>query len=124
MTNSIRLSEKHGLNPTIPVCFFCGKPRNEIALMGKLPNDAEAPKNLIIDYEPCDECKEIMSQGVTCIEVTHEAIDERPPIQEDLYPTGRWCIITNEAGKRIFDTENDIILISENIMNNIIQKAN
>lgn len=33
--SSIKVSPKYGVNPTIPVCFFCGKPKNEIALMGE-----------------------------------------------------------------------------------------
>ena len=33
MSNAgIKLSPKHGLNPTIPVCFWCGEERNEVAL--------------------------------------------------------------------------------------------
>ena len=40
-TNSIKISQKHGVNPTIPICFWCGKEKNEIALLGKLPGDAE-----------------------------------------------------------------------------------
>lgn len=49
---TIKFSPKHGLNPTIPVCFFCGQQKNEIAFMGRLAGDAEAPRNLILDYEP------------------------------------------------------------------------
>lgn len=43
--SSIKISPKHGVNPTIPVCFFCGKPKNEIALMGRMggKEDIEAP---------------------------------------------------------------------------------
>ena len=50
MSNNIKLSEKYGMNPTIPVCFFCQEEKNEIALLGKLKGDAEAPKIAIIDY--------------------------------------------------------------------------
>lgn len=34
--SSIKLSSKHGVNPTIPVCFFCGEEKNEIALLGRI----------------------------------------------------------------------------------------
>ena len=34
--DSILLSPKHGVNPTIPVCFWCGREKNEVALMGYL----------------------------------------------------------------------------------------
>ena len=41
MSKSIRLSDKHGVNPAIPKCFICGESKNEILLFGKLKgNDA------------------------------------------------------------------------------------
>ena len=58
MSKDIKISPKYGVNPTIPVCFFCGEPKNEIALMGKMKGDIEAPKNMVLDYEPCEHCKE------------------------------------------------------------------
>ena len=33
---SIKLSPKHGLNPTIATCFYCGKDKNELILAGKI----------------------------------------------------------------------------------------
>lgn len=69
MSNSIKLSEKYGVNPTIPVCFFCRIPKNEIALLGHIGDkrkgeDFEAPHYVVLDYEPCDCCKDKFSQGV------------------------------------------------------------
>lgn len=57
MNNSIPISPRYGLNPTIPLCIYCGKEKDELALLGKLPNDEKAPKTAIIDYEPCKNCK-------------------------------------------------------------------
>ena len=59
----ILLSPKHGLNPTIPICFWCGEEKNEIALMGRIGDarkgeDFEAPMHAVLDYEPCDKCRE------------------------------------------------------------------
>lgn len=104
----IRLSKKYGVNPTIPVCFWCGKEKNEIALMGHIGDgrkgeDIEAPKNMILDYEPCEVCRKNMGLGVTVMEVSYVPIREGfPPIQNNLYPTGRWCVIREEAADRIF----------------------
>lgn len=65
---SIKLSPKHGLNPTIATCFFCGKDKNELILAGKINrNDDEMPMHTIINYEPCDECKAKMNKGITLI---------------------------------------------------------
>lgn len=107
MSNSIKLSPKHGVNPTIPVCFFCGEEKNEIALLGHIGDgrkheDFEAPMHMVLDYEPCDKCKEQWSKGVAIIEVTQTPFsDGRPPIQKDLYPTGRHVVIKPEAWSKV-----------------------
>ena len=109
MSKSIRISPKYGVNPTIPVCFFCGEAKNEIALMGKVGGkgeDIEMPMHCVLDYEPCDKCKEEMAQGITLIGVAEQPTSEnQTPIDANrrLYPTGKWCVITEECTKRIFD---------------------
>ena len=105
--NSIRLSEKHGVNPSLLQCFFCGESKG-IALMGKLPNDEQAPHQCVMDYEPCDKCIENMNLGVTLIEVTNtQPTDGRPPLKAkdnvEVYPLGRWCVLTTEAVERLFN---------------------
>lgn len=119
---SITLSEKHGVNPTMTICFFCGEEKGEIALLGKLPEDAEAPKYAVIDYEPCDKCKEQMDKGVIILEVTTDSFeDNRPPIQDNLYPTGNWAVITEEAAKKMFNTDKKALLVDKELMNTILQ---
>lgn len=115
MANSIPLSKKHGLNPTIPVCAWCGKDKNEIALLGHIGDrrkgeDLEAPMHCVMDYEPCDHCKEQWGQGVTIIEVTTKRVTPfRPPIQKDqgndLTPTMRMVCIRAELASEIFGGE-------------------
>ena len=101
---SIRLSKKHGLNPTIPICFFCKEHKNEIALMGALKGDIEAPKNLLLDYEPCDKCKEKFKEGVLIIEATqYPNVENQPPIQKDAYPTGRYILVKPKALKEPYN---------------------
>lgn len=69
MGKDIRLSKKHGLNPTIPLCPYCGKPKNQIAMLGeegdKLAKalgraDGEMPMHCHLpgDVDPCEECLE------------------------------------------------------------------
>lgn len=104
---NIRISEKHGVNPTIPICFWCGKQKNEIALLGKLKGDVEAPHNCVLDYEPCEECKKKWALGVALLGTRKKPLnDTLPPIKnsssEILYPTGQWIVITKEAAKRYF----------------------
>ena len=53
MSKGIRVSEKHGVNPSITICPICGKDTG-IALLGKLKGDEEAPRKIIGDL--CDDC--------------------------------------------------------------------
>jgi hypothetical protein len=53
MSKGIRISEKHGVNPSITICPICGK-ETGIALLGKLKGDKEAPMRMLSD--PCDDC--------------------------------------------------------------------
>ncbi len=112
MNNSIKLSPQYGLNPTIPVCFWCGKEKSEIALMGHIGDrrkhkDIEAPKYMVLDYEPCAECKKNMELGFTIAEATSKPNSVTSmPIQKGVYPTGRYVVIKNEAAMMIFGAEN------------------
>lgn len=103
MSNGIKLSPKHGLNPCIPVCFFCGEDKNEVALLGQIGDrrrgeDYEAPRRAILDYTPCEECQKKFSQGVLLIEVTNSPnTTGQPAITEGAYPTGRHAVVKPEA---------------------------
>lgn len=98
MSKGITLSPKHGVNPCMPVCFFCGKERNEIVLFGKIGReDKEAPMKAIVDFEPCDECKKKFAEGVLLIEVTTSPEAVNMPIAKDAYPTGRYVVVKPEA---------------------------
>ena len=111
MGNAIKVSPKYGLNPTIPVCFWCGKERGEIALMGRMGNarkheDLEAPRYAIIDFEPCDECKKKMATGFTLMEVTTTPNEYcTAAIRSGAYPTGRYVVANPDAVKRWFGDE-------------------
>ncbi len=108
MSREIKLSPKYGLNPTMPVCFWCGRERGEIALMGRIGDrrkheDIEAPRRMVIDYEPCDECKNNMSQGFTVMEATSAPNSATSTeIQSGVFPTGRFVVVKREAVTRIF----------------------
>lgn len=110
MSKSIRVSKKHGLNPCIPICPFCGQEKNELALLGYIKGDKEAPKSAIINLEPCDTCKENWKKGVPLIRVSHACPAEgMPPISKPdgkpVYLTGNYVVITKDAAKRLFDID-------------------
>lgn len=124
MSDSIKLSPEHGLNPTIPICFWCGKEKNEIALMGKInKNDDAAPRRIIMDYEPCEHCKDIFSKGIHVIGVTEEPMVQGmfPIVIKDentkLYPTGAMFVGTTDWVQR-FLTANE----SEGMIKDVLEK--
>ena len=129
---SIELSPKYGVNPTIPVCFWCGKEKNEIALMGRVrkresrntaygtrstrvvDNDVEMPMRMVLDYEPCDCCREAMEQGVHLVECSPYREDERPAFTKDdkgqhVYPTGKHVVMKPEAAQRLFNVDKSLL---------------
>lgn len=64
---SINLSEKHGVNPSITLCPICGKEFG-IALFGKLQDDKEAPK-YTISSTPCEDCLKKAEDKIYIVEV-------------------------------------------------------
>jgi len=93
--SGVRLHKEHGLNPTIPVCFLCGKDKNELVLLGAAYKE-KAPMHMCMDKEPCDDCKEKMKEYVVLVEVK-DGCDQRDP-----YRTGMIAYLKHEAAKNIF----------------------
>lgn len=106
--NDIKLSEKHGINPSQVICIFCGEAK-AIALVGRLPGDAEAPRKILQDYDPCDKCKEDMDKGIALIGVTETDFTDGkfPPISiqdgKKLWPTGSYAVMTATGFCKVFD---------------------
>lgn len=131
MAKDITISPKHGLNPCIPVCFFCGEQKQEIALLGRLKGDAEAPMSAVLDYTPCDRCQANWNMGVPLIRVSGRAPQENmPPIGKHngakLYPTGQYSVMTPDAVKRIFDMEREPgapVMVEDVMYDNLMASA-
>lgn len=120
----IRLSEKHGANPSIDVCFFCGKDKSVI-MFGRLKDDAKAPKRVVSGYVPCPECMKKMQEGRAIIEVT--TVDNGMiPITTTpakAWATGRWCVIKREDAKVLFSDNSDKpLLLEEQLFKKLIGK--
>ena len=91
----ITLSPKHGVNPSVGLCFFCQKPK-EVLLFGRLKGDAQAPHEVTANMEPCDECAGLMKQGVILISVDPALTEDR----NNPWRSGGWCVVRNEALER------------------------
>ena len=112
MSKGIKLSPKHGVNPSMDLCFWCGQPKGLI-LCGRMHEkkgdrtDVEAPKGMVMNLEPCDKCKENFNLGVQIVEV----VDDGSKFHNDLtfaiqaedkkvkWPTGRFVVMKAEAIK-------------------------
>ena len=104
--DSIQLSEKHGLNPSLEVCYVCGKDKGVI-LFGKLKGDVEAPRKACITKAPCDECKTWMTQGVICISIDPNKSTDK----EDPWRSGGWAVVKDEAITKLL-SHNEKLLAS------------
>lgn len=143
MSKGIEVSPKHGVNATIPVCFYCGEDKGEIALLGRIRerdkrtgravpgSDIEAPMRMVLDYCPCAKCQENMNKGVTLLGVTTtQPSDGRKPMTAQggtsVYPTGSWCVVLPEAAQRMFDNEfqnGNKLFVEQPILDQIMQGA-
>lgn len=105
------LSNKYGLNPTMPVCFYCQRETGEVALLGRIVDkktgqEVEAPRHMILDHKPCDECAKWMEKGIILISVynTAETGDDPPR-------SGGWCVMKDEAITKLIDDPSVVIEI-------------
>ena len=77
------------------VCLYCGKEKFGV--------HTENADKVIIDYEPCDECKGKWEKGVPLIEVSLTPLMENQlMITENeegrpVYPTGAYLVLKKEA---------------------------
>ena len=92
----IHLSKKHGVNPSIEICAVCGKGIG-VALLGRLKNDAEAPREVCLG-NLCDTCQSVVDAGGTLI---IETVDDEQ-YSKNPTRTGRIVGITHEAAERLF----------------------
>ena len=110
MDKGIRLSLKHGVNPSITHCECCGKEIG-IAMFGKLKGDEEAPRDVFMGL--CDDCQKVIDQqGLIIIEVRDGETGKNP------YRTGRIVDITKEAKERMSKDINSSICYMEQSMFN------
>lgn len=132
MAGSIQISPKHGVNPCVPICVFCGKEKNELALLGRLKGDAKAPMSAVIDYEPCDECQANWQLGIPLICVTEKAPAKGAvPLSKsqdgkNLYPTAKYLVAKKEAVSRMFSVERENgqpLMIDEALFDKLVEDS-
>ena len=111
----ILMSPKYGLNPCMPICFFCREPKGEIALLGRIwerdsngikvgGSDVEAPKEAVLDYDLCDKCMKdlVDTDELLVLEVSNQI--DGTPIALDYVPTGKY---TRISAKEFVETQGE-----------------
>lgn len=107
MEKPLYLSKKHGVNASLMICFFCEESLG-VALLGKLKDDKEAPREGIYGYEPCDTCKDNFKKGILLVGGGDKPYqDNQPSMSENplFYPNGGYIVVREEAIRRWFDAE-------------------
>ena len=105
MPKSIPISHKHGLNPSLEICFWCGQDTGAILLYGRLSNDSKAPYHSFSSYQLCPKCEAIFSAGILVVEVTESPnFTGQKPLQKNSrdFPTGRLVVVSRESIPRMF----------------------
>lgn len=105
MSKAIRLHKDHGLNPTIPTCFFCGEAKNEVVLLGAAYK-GEAPMQMVINAEPCDACKEKFALGITLFGVEPHVPGKTMPLNkggmfQGMGLTGSFAVVSEDFFERV-----------------------
>jgi hypothetical protein len=95
MSKNIPLSPKHGVNPSVLHCEICGKDYG-IGLMGKLPGDKEAPKD--VAHGLCPDCENVINQGGVMIIEVRDGEGQKNP--KNPYRTGRICGCSKQYRER------------------------
>ena len=84
------------LNPILVKCFWCGE-ASYIAIPKKMSNKEEGYRECVMNYDPCDKCKEIWDKGAVIIEASESPNGKnQPAIQKGVYPTGVWWVVKRE----------------------------
>ena len=105
---SLRLHKEHGVNPTISQCYYCGKDKNQLALLGARYK-GKAPMHMVTDLEPCDKCKPKLAQGITFIHCADDGNEKDPK------PTGGYSVVKEKAAKKMIPGCRKINFIAESL---------
>lgn len=90
--DTIKLSPKYGVNPSIVHCICCGKDYG-IAMLGRLKGDKEAPRDIYQGL--CENCQGVIDKGGTLIIEVKDGESGNNP-----YRTGRIVGVSKDFKER------------------------
>lgn len=122
----------------MPICFWCTKETGKPVMLSEV-NGKKPPLKAILNYEPCESCKDMFSRGIHVIGVVTEPLAETiPPIMKDgniaLYPTGSFFVATPEWTTQMLKTNDKqemiqdvlshkVLMMPEEIVSQIIKES-
>lgn len=113
--DSITLSPKYGVNPSVLHCTCCGKDYG-VALLGKLKGDKEAPRDIAQGL--CPKCEKVVtSGGIMIIEVKDGESGNNP------YRTGRIIGLSKDFKERN-NIESPIMYMEHTPFSNMFSNVN
>ena len=115
--DSITLSPKHGLNPSILHCECCGKDYG-LGMFGRLKGDEEAPKDIMHGF--CEDCSKVIDQGGVMIVEVADGEGERNP--KNPYRTGR-IVGCSKQYKERNNITTPMIYMEQSMFNEIFGKV-
>jgi len=117
MSKATYLSKKHGVNPSITQCWYCGKD-DALVLFGRVGGqraadmgwgnnpteyDVEAPRKICCGPEyPCPDCVALMEKGIIFISVRDGEEKPEKGVIPNPYRTGGWSVLSEEYVIRTF----------------------
>lgn len=113
MEDSITLSEKYGVNPSIELCLTCGKEMGVVLFGNSYKEDGvekEAPKQICIG-NLCEECMEIVHKGGIWV----------VPVDDNKQPLGGSIALRRDAALRLFGDEiQPVCCVDKEVFNTLL----
>lgn len=122
----------------MPICFWCTKETGKPVMLPEV-NGKKPPARAILNYEPCEACKEMFSKGIHIIGVVDKPFAETmPPIvceeEMKLYPTGSFFVASPEWTEQMLKANNNqrmvenvlkhrVLMMPDEIVQGIVKEA-
>lgn len=112
----------------MPICFWCTKETGKPVQLPEV-NGQKPPAKAILNYEPCDACKEMFSHGIHIIGVVDKPfVESMPPIINEgdmkLYPTGAFFVASPEWTEQMLKTNHKEAMIQEVLTRKVMMMPN
>ena len=122
----------------MPICFWCTKETGKPVQLSEV-GGVKPPAKAILNYEPCEACKEMFGKGIHIIGVVDKSpVETMPPIINEgeikLYPTGSFFVASPKWTVQMLKTNNNeqmiehvlkqrVLMMPDEIVQGIVREA-